>query len=389
MNQGVALQLLAVAFTCLASFLQATEEPKLSSTLQPFVDHQIIAGAVVLVADAKSILLLEALGSRDIAAGTPMRTDDLFWIASMTKPITCTALMMLVDAGKVDVDAPVAKYLPEFKDQMVIVERDTSHQVLKLPARPVLVRDLMSHTSGITQRSLPGSLTGDQVPLATRVAAYASQPLAWEPGTRYLYGNAAIDTIGRLVEKVSGVSYAQFLQVRLFDPLGMTDTSFWPNKEQKSRLATAYQPTKDKSGLEPARPREWRDRSQEPHPSGGLYSTARDMAKFCQMILNQGALDGRRYVSAERVRQMTSRQTAADISESYGFGWTTREGLVSHNGAWKTNMTITPSAALITILLVQNAGWRIESEGKKVEPAFRRATVDRFGPAATASAPSR
>jgi CubicO group peptidase (beta-lactamase class C family) len=111
------------------------------------------------------------------------------------------------------------------------------------------------------------------------------------------------------------------------------------------------------------------------------------MAKFCQMILNQGALAGRRYVSPERVQQMTGRQTAAGIPESYGFGWTTRDALVSHNGAWKTNMTITPSAGLITIVMVQNAGWRIESEGKKIEPAFRKAALEHFaqrGPEAVA-----
>ena len=115
------------------------------------------------------------------------------------------------------------------------------------------VRDLMSHTSGITRRALPGPLAGEQVSLATRVAAYASQPLESEPGTKYQYCNAGINTVGRIIEKVSGRSYAQFLQERLFDPLGMSDTTFWPTEEQASRLATGYQPNKDKSGLEPVR----------------------------------------------------------------------------------------------------------------------------------------
>jgi CubicO group peptidase (beta-lactamase class C family) len=370
---------LLAASTAFSAPLRAAEPVGLAGVLQPFVDDQMIAGAVVLVADAEKVLGIDTLGWSDLAAKKPMRPDAMFWVASMTKPVTCTALMMLVDEGKVEVDAPVEKYLPEFKGQLFIAERSPDRQVLRKPARPVLVRDLMSHTSGITQRSLPGILKGEQATLATRVAAYATQPLEWEPGSKYLYQNAGIDTVGRIVEKVSGRSYAQFLQERLFDPLGMKDTTFWPTSEQVARIATAYKPTADKTGLAPTQ-RVLLERGQEPHPSGGLYSTATDMATFCQMILNGGTFKGRRYVSPERVALMTRRQTGATLSESYGFGWTTRDGLVSHNGAWKTNMTITPEARLITILLVQNSGWRDEAEGKKIEPTFRQAAVARFTP---------
>jgi CubicO group peptidase (beta-lactamase class C family) len=366
-----------LGLSCVGLTASEVAAPTLAPALQPFVDEHHIAGAVVLVADANKVLLTDAVGMMDLEAKKPMRTDCVFWIASMTKPITCTALMMLVDEGKVDVDAPVSKYLPEFKDQLLIVERDDAHVLLKQPTRPMRVRDLMSHTSGITRRSLPGALTGDEVSLATRVAAYASQPLEWEPGTKYLYSNAGINTVGRIIEKISGQSYAQFVQERLFDPLGMTDTSFWPTDEQASRLATGYQPNPDKSGLVPVR-RVLSDRTREPSPAGGLYSTAADMAKFCQVILNHGTSAGRRYVSPERINQMTSRQTSAEISESYGFGWTTRKGLASHNGAWKTNMSINPKAGLITILMVQNAGWRNDDEGKKIEPAFRKAALATF-----------
>lgn len=376
---------LFLASLIVTSSLCGDEAPKVARELQSFVDQHHIAGAVVLVADAKSILATEAVGMMDIATGKPMRTDGMFWIASMTKSVTCTALMMLVDEGKVDVEAPVSKYLPEFKDQMLIAERDDGHVLLKKPARQMRVYDLMSHTSGITRRDLPGPLIGEQVPLATRVAAYASQPLESEPGAKYQYCNPGINTVGRIIEKVSGRSYAQFLQERLFDPLGMADTTFWPTEEQASRLATGYQPNKDKSGLDPVH-RVLSDRTREPTPAGGLYSTAADMAKFCQMILNQGTLARRRYVSPERVKQMTSRQTADGIPESYGFGWTTREGLASHNGAWKTNMTIDSKTGLITILMVQVAGWRDESEGKRLEPAFRKAALAAFS---KPSAPSR
>lgn len=368
---------LLVASAAFSAPLRAAEPAALAGVLRPFVDDRMIAGAVVLIADSEKVLGVDTVGWSDLAAKKPMRPDAMFWVASMTKPITCTALMMLVDEGKVDVEAPVEKYLPEFKGQLFIAQRDSDQQVLKKPTRPVLVRDLMSHTSGITQRSLPGVLKGEQATLATRVAAYATQPLEWEPGSKYLYQNAGIDTVGRIVEKVSGRSYAQFLQERLFEPLGMKDTTFWPTKEQAARIATAYKPTSDKTGLEPTQ-RALLERGQEPHPSGGLYSTATDMATFCQMILNGGTFNGRRYVSPERIALMTRRQTGAKLSESYGFGWTTRDGLISHNGAWKTNMTITPEARLITILLVQNSGWRNDAEGRKIEPTFRQAAVERF-----------
>jgi CubicO group peptidase (beta-lactamase class C family) len=380
------LPLALFAFLLGLSCLSAREPaaPNLTPALQPFVNDHHIAGAVVLVADASKVLATEAVGMMDIEASKPMRTDCMFWIASMTKSISCTALMMLVDEGKVDVDAPVSRYLPEFKDQMLIAERDDERVLLKKPARQMRVRDLMSHTSGITLRDLPGPLVGEQVPLATRVAAYASQPLESEPGTKYRYCNAGINTVGHIIERVSGQSYAQFLQVRLFYPLGMSDTTFWPTEEQASRLATGYQPTKDKSGLDPVR-RTLSDRSREPTPAGGLYSTAADMAKFCQMILNQGTSAGRRYVSTERVKQMTSRQTADGIAESYGFGWTTREDLASHNGAWKTNMSVDTQTGLITILMVQVAGWRDDKEGKKLEPAFRNAAIGAFSKRSTPS----
>ncbi|MSU48066.1 MAG: hypothetical protein EXS37_03085 [Opitutus sp.] len=359
--------------------------------LRPFLDDRQIAGAVVLVADAEKVLHVGGIGYADVATKRKMAPDALFWIASMTKPITCTALMMLVDEGKVNVDAAVSKYLPEFRDQWLIVERDDAHQLLRKPAQPMRVRDLMSHTSGITKNlNFHGVPGGDDLPLNIRVAAYAAQPLESEPGTKYHYTNGGMAAVGRLVERVSGLPYGEFLQKRLFDPLGMKDTSFWPTDAQVARLATGYRGTKDGAGLEPAPLDPFRyplsDRTRHPMPGGGLFSTAADLAKFCQMILNQGTYGGRRYLSPALVKQMTSRQTADGIPESYGFGWTTNGGMVAHAGAWKTNMTVHPQAGLITIFLVQNAGWRTD-EGKKAEPAFRKAALAAFGKTATAAVP--
>ena len=375
-----------VAFAAVASAGAASFDPG----LKPFLDDRQIAGAVMLVADAQKSLHVETVGFADVASQRKMAPDALFWVASMTKPITCTALMILVDEGKVDVDAPVAKYLPEFKDHWLIAERDDTRQVLKKPARPMSVRDVLSHTSGITRNlSFPGVSGGDDLPLNYRVAALALRPLETEPGTAYHYTNGGMAVVGRIIEKVSGQNYAEFLQKRLFEPLGMSDTTFWPTEAQVARLATGYRATKDGSGLEPAQLDGFRkplgDRTRHPMPGGGLFSTAADLTKFCQMILNEGTYQGRRYLSPTLVKQMTTRQTAPGIAESYGFGWTTNPRFASHAGAWKTNMTVHPSAGLVTIFLVQNATWRTD-DGKKAEPAFRNAALAAFGKVTTPTA---
>ncbi len=379
------LRRFAVALAAVGTATAATFD----AGLKPFLDDKQIAGAVVLVADGARVLHVEGVGYADLASMRKMEPDALFWIASMTKPITCTALMMLVDEGKVDVEAAVSKYLPEFRDQWLIVERDDAHRLLKKPAQPMRVRDLTSHTSGITKNlSFPGVPGGDDLPLPVRVAALALQPLESEPGAKYHYTNGGIAVVGRLIEKVSGLSYAEFLQRRLFDPLGMNDTTFWPTEAQTARLATGHRPTKDRTGLELAPldgfRRPLNDRTRHPMPGGGLFSTAADLAKFCQMILGQGTYQGRRYLSPALVQQMTTRQTAAGIPESYGFGWTTNGGFAAHAGAWKTNMSVHSAAGLITVFLVQNAAWRTD-EGKKAEPAFRHAALASFGKTATAA----
>ena len=152
----------------------ASADPHVAGSLQPFVDRSRLAGAVVLVADRDKVLALEPVGFADIAARTPMRPDTLFWIASQSKPITATALMMLVDEGKVRLDDPVEKYLPEFKDQWLAVEQDKDHILLKKPKHPITVRHILSHTSGMPFKSALEQPTLDRLPL--RVARAAATP---------------------------------------------------------------------------------------------------------------------------------------------------------------------------------------------------------------------
>ena len=231
-----------------ASSSVAADGPGLAKALVPFVEEHKLAGAVVMVAGPEKVLEVEAVGFADVAAGTPMRPDALFWIASMSKPMTATALMMLVDEGKVRLDDPVGKYLPEFRNAMVEVERSSDRLVLKKPARAVTVRDILSHTAGLVGRS-PLESTLDSVPLRDAAISYGMSPLKFEPGSKYEYCNPGINTAGRIIEVVAGMPYETFLQNRLLDPLGMKDTTFWPTAEQVARLAKSYQPDPKGEGL--------------------------------------------------------------------------------------------------------------------------------------------
>ncbi|MEP6671252.1 MAG: serine hydrolase domain-containing protein [Chthoniobacter sp.] len=355
----------------------------IAARLQPFVDSHVLAGAVTLVASRDKVLDLETVGFADVAAKKPMAPDALFWIASMSKPITTAAFMMLVDEGKVKVDDPVEKYLPEFKGQMVIAEQDESHVLLRKPKHPILIRNIMSHTSGLAFKSPIEVPTLDLFPLATRVRSYASQPLQFEPESKYQYANEGINTVGRIIEVVSGKKYEDFLDERLFKPLGMKDTTFWPDAGQIARIAKSYKGNKDKSDIEETPvgqllyPLDDRQ-NRFPMPAGGLFSSAADIARFGQMLLRNGEYDGKRYLSDASVKQMTSRQTPDALKSSYGFGYAVNGATFGHGGAYSTNISVDPQLGLVLVFMVQNAGWR-NDDGKKILPAFTEAAVKTFG----------
>jgi CubicO group peptidase (beta-lactamase class C family) len=220
------------------------------------------------------------------------------------------------------------------------------------------------------------------VPLRVAVLSHASAPLNHQPDSKYQYSNAGINTAGRITEVLSGKSYEDFLDERILKPLGMVDTTFWPNDEQVGRLALSYKPTADKSDIE-ATPigqlhYPLQDRARQPMPGGGLFSTARDVAKFCQMLLNGGTYQGKRVLSEAAVSAMTSRQTPAELKESYGFGLQVQPESYGHGGAHSTNMTINTKHGLVLVLMVQHAGWRNDS-GKQVLPTFQQAALTAFG----------
>ncbi len=356
---------------------------KIAEALQPYVDSQALAGAVTLVADKERILSVDAVGFADMTTKKAMSAEALFWIASQSKPVTGAALMILVDEGKVDLNAPVSKYLPEFGDVWVTAYRDKDSILLKRPSRPITVRDCMNHTSGMPFKSTLEQPTLDLLPLRDAVRSYALTPLVTEPGAKYAYSNAGINTGGRIIEVVSGMKYEDFLDQRLFIPLGMTDTTFWPSEAQLARLAKPYKPNADKSGLEETTISQLRyplsDRTRQPMPGGGLFSTAGDMGRFCRMVLNQGTLDGKRILSEAAVATMTSKQTADTLKDGYGVGWSIQGESFGHGGALATNHNIDTKRGLITIFLVQHAGF--PKNGGESQGAFRKAAESQFGAA--------
>jgi CubicO group peptidase (beta-lactamase class C family) len=286
--------------------------------------------------------------------------------------------MILADEGKLSPDDDVAKYLPEFTGQMLLVPGKpggAAEVSLRKPKRPVKLRDLLTHTSGVAPypKGVDDVYEKRNRTLAETALATALQPLRFEPGAQWSYSNAGIDTLGRVVEVVSGESYEQFLQKRVFDPLGMKDTAFYPTKQQLDRLAVIYfkglngklSPSGSKLiGLPP--------NPKHPIPAGGLVSCGDDLAKLYRMMLNKGELNGKRILSEEAVAEMTKLQTG-DIKTGFvpgmgfGFGWAVvREpqgvtamlspGTFGHGGAFGTQAWIDPKQNLFVILLIQRTG---------------------------------
>jgi CubicO group peptidase (beta-lactamase class C family) len=357
----------------------AERSARIRERMQQFVDRKEIAGAVTLVGSAERILSLEAVGKRNLEDDLPMRPDTLFRIASMTKPITAIGIMMLVDRGKLSVDDPVEKHLPEFRGQMLVAASSPAGDAVTLrkPPRPITLRDLLTHTSGLP--GMPPAGLADLYSrrnhtLAEAVMAYSQRPLTFEPGSRWAYCNVGIDTLGRVIEVASGQSYESFLKDNLFDPLGMVDTTFYPSPEQRRRAAVIYD-RKDDTLTPAAAPLIGAPAGAKyPIPAGGLYATAPDLARLYRMMLDRGvgAGDGRRYLSESSVETMTRTQTG-DLKTgftdgmSFGFGWGVvrqPQGVTEHlspdsyghGGAFGTQAWIDPHKGRFVVLLIQRAG---------------------------------
>jgi len=363
-----------------SSPLPGGKATSIAAALRPFVESGGLAGAVTIVANREKILSLDAVGFADIAAGKAMPPDALFWVASQTKPVTAVAVMMLVDEGKIHLDDPVTQYLPEFKEQWLAVEKNEQHILLKKPATPITVGHLLCHVSGMPFSTSIEQPTLDMLPLAKAVRSYAMTPLQWEPGTKYQYSNAGVNTAARILEVVTGSDYADFLDERLFGPLGMIDATFWPSPRQVARLAKSYRPNAAKTALEEFTIEQLyhplADRRRQPMPAGGLFATTTDMLRFCQMLLNHGVFQDRRYLSEAAVQQMTTKQTPPELSDNYGLCLSTSEGVFGHGGAYATHMSIDTKRNLILIYHVQHCGFI--ADGDKAHAAFKQAAEELF-----------
>jgi CubicO group peptidase (beta-lactamase class C family) len=363
---------------------------------QAQIDAGRLPGAVVAIARNGRIAHLRAFGYQDRDKKIPMRPDSIFWIASMTKPVTSVAAMILVEGGKLDLGAPVGRYLPELSDMKVWIERrdpatGKTEAVLVPQKHPMTVRDLLRHTAGLVYPEFGNSavhrLYAERIvfrrdkTLTDFVASLGKLPLAHQPGEVWEYSFAA-DVLARIVEVASGERFDRFLESWIFKPLGMVDTGFFVPEAKLARLVA---PPGSR------RPALW-DVTKKPNlfsGGGGLVSTAGDYLRFCQMLLNGGELDGVRILSPATVRQMTRPSLPPDIrfagtvdgigpvwGTSWGLGFAIRTnpdfslihgsvGTYTWGGLWGTRFWIDPGAKLVVVNMIQ------------VDPA----TANPYGPA--------
>lgn len=353
---------------------------RLEKTRQAFkadVEKKIVPGAVLMIVRNGKVVTYDAIGYQERAAQTPMKKDSIFRVASMSKPITTVAAMILAEENKLDIGAPVAQYLPEFRDVKVGADHVN-------PKRPMTVQDLMRHTSGLTY-GLFGNSPVDQMyrkadifnskSLAEMVKTVASMPLLHQPGEAWEY-SVSTDVLGRVVEVASGMDLDAFIQERITGPLKMNDTGFWVKPAAVSRLAKPDA----QSNLPFADPTKRPDLLSG---GGGMFSSAGDYARFSQMLLNGGELEGVRILGPKTIALMTSDQLPAnterhtpvamalgpfgpvpEMGTSFGLGFAVRVdagrnpepgsiGDFSWGGITGTLFWVDPKEKLVAVLMVQ------------------------------------
>lgn len=367
----------------LASPLGASPlDERIAKAMREMIAAKEVPGAVTLIANRGRVTHLRAMGSAGPSGSPELRKDSIFWIASMTKPITGTAILMLQDDGKLNVRDLVSKYIPELAN-------------LKTPSgQPanLTLQHLMTHSSGLAEATNEESRSARK--LGDLIPAYASKPMQFEPGSKWQYCQSGINTLGRIVEVVSGQPFEEFLAVRLFRPLGMKDTTFYLSPQQMPRLVTPVKREADGSftaatvALLNGKPAT--DRGHFPAANGGLFTTAADYSLFARMILNGGTLKGRKYLRPESVTLMTTIQsgelkTGFTPGNGWGLTWcVVREpqgvtamlspGTHGHGGAYGTQAWIDLKNGVVLILMVQRSNFG-NGDNSAVRLAFQQAAT--------------
>jgi CubicO group peptidase (beta-lactamase class C family) len=363
--------------------LSAPRLERLGAVMRGEIERGRLPGAVALIARRGRIGLFESFGRRDPAAGAPMTKEAIFRIYSMTKPITSVAAMMLWEEGRFLLSDPIGKYLPDLANLDVAVER--GGEIERVPAvRPITIQDLLRHTSGLTYEFRgPGAVQRMYMSAkvysraqsnADQVAALGKLPLLHQPGSRWEYSRST-DVVGRLVEVLSGMPLGVFFERHILAPLGMVDTAFHVPPRHHSRLAEAF--ARDPDSGTAVQLVEVRDPPNFESGGGGLVSTASDYARFLQMLLNGGTLDGSRLLSRKTIEFMTADHLgpitgAPDLllpGHGFGLGFAVRLqtgiayvpgsiGQYFWGGLAGTTFWVDPAEQLFALLLIQAPGQR-------------------------------
>jgi CubicO group peptidase (beta-lactamase class C family) len=361
--------------------------------LQQFVKDGKIAGAVAAVARRGQLAWLEAAGVQDLETRSPMSARSLFRIYSMTKPVTAVAVMMLHEDGRFRLTDPVARYLPAFKNVTVATEGGT-----RPPTRDMTIEDLLLHTSGLNHRTSEvyrrAQVRSRSMTLDTFMDNITRVPLMEDPGTRFRYSEATT-VLGRLVEIWSGKPFDVFLNERLFGPLAMNDTMFWVPADSRARLTTVYAPGAA-PGLTPIELETlpFTERPTLIEGAVGLVSTVPDYLRFCQMLLNGGALEGTRVLKAETVARMTANGLPESILAARGgaMGWglanvnvvlsaaagasPANRGEYGWDGTAGTIFWVDPSTQMITVLMTQSSPANPDSIRQRFKTIVQRAVIE-------------
>jgi CubicO group peptidase (beta-lactamase class C family) len=352
-----------------AAAMDAKRLAEIPLRMEEFVDAHQTAGTVTIVARHGRVASFEAVGYQDLEAKKPMRKDSLFRIASLTKPITCAGIMVLVDEGKLSVIDPVEKFLPEYRGLKIngCAGRSGYNCPGLSPSRPINIEDLMKHTSGLPAANGPSGPGDSPKTLAELASLGAKSELLFEPGTAWSYSNVGYNALGRIIEVVSKEPYDRFLEEHIFRPLVMKDTTFFPSDEMLPRLATLY--TLTEHGLVRS-PRQFPASGPKvPMPAGGLVSSAEDILHFNMMMRNKGVFDGHRVLSAAAVTLMTISHTGdmkagwvPGVGHGYGYEVVRNaDGMFRYNsvgsyvkgGAFRTYEFVDPEKDLVGVFMMQ------------------------------------